>query len=43
MQFSTTDFIAVFYGTYFEIYSVSDSNAIQKKLEKRYNIEIGPF
>lgn len=38
MHFPTTDFVAVFYISYFEIYSVSDSNIIQKKLEKKYNI-----
>lgn len=43
MQFVTSDFIAVFYSNYFEIYSVNDSNIVQKKLEKKYNIEIGKY
>lgn len=43
MQFATPDLIAIFYSSYFEIYSVSDSNIIQKKLEKKYNIEALQF
>jgi hypothetical protein len=38
MQFPTADLIALFYATYFEIYSVSDSYLVQKKLEKKYNM-----
>lgn len=43
MQFPTPDLIAVFYKNYFEIYNVSDSHIIQKKLEKKYNINTPQF
>ena len=32
MQFPSTDLIALFYESYFEIYSVNDSFVVQKKL-----------
>ena len=43
MQFPSSDLIAVFYRTYFEIYSLSDSNVVQKKLEKKYNVDTKTF
>lgn len=43
IQFPSSDLIAIFYEKYFEIYSLSDSYVIQKKLEKKYNIEGSNF
>lgn len=43
MQFATSDLLIACYSTYFEIYYINDSNIIQKKLEKKYNIDTEKF
>ena len=38
IQFPTSDLIAIFYDKHFEIYSLSDSMQVSKKMEKQYGL-----
>jgi hypothetical protein len=41
MQFPTSDIIALFYESHFELYSLNDANQVTKKAEKKYGVAEG--
>lgn len=41
LQFPASDLIGIFFENHFEIYSLNDSNKINKRLEKTYGVAKG--